>query len=43
MVVYGSIYVYTVAKIKNSTSYFSGSIERNFTKLGQCGEGLNTK
>ena len=47
MVVYGSmylsIYLYTVAKIKNSTPYYSGSTERNFTKFSQCEEGLNTK
>ena len=37
------MYAYTVAKIKNSTSYFSGSTERNLNKFGQCEEGLNTK
>ena len=35
--------IYTVPKIKNSTAYISGSNERNWTKLGQCGEVLNTK
>ena len=39
------IYVcmYTVAKLKYSTAYISGAIERKCIKLGQCGELLCIK
>ena len=35
--------IYTVANIKILMALFSGSTERNLTKLGQCGEGMSTK
>ena len=41
--IYIYIYIYTVPKYKYLTLYISGSTERNCTKLGQCGEGMNTK